>query len=266
MAKTKPGHAAKDNKARTFSTSAVFKNTKPNSNPDNQKRLVGLRLCPGSTKSKPKRTPKLQNPRSVAFNETILESRQAVEERTLSRLEKVHDGLVGQTHEIMKHTRQRIGEAENHENRLQRPLDDELLELTRKDGSITTVTLGERMKAYRRLLAQERKSLEGLFEQVVEVSQKINAVAITLCGLPEGQDRIKDLDTGRPGKADAELRALKEKLKAEGERAKSGTFALGAKAVKSMTASEKDLDSKQKTRMLQLCERMFDDDDGEVAA
>ncbi|KAL8662504.1 MAG: hypothetical protein Q9202_004649 [Teloschistes flavicans] len=256
MAKTKPGHAAKDNKARTFSTSAVFKNTKPNSNPDNQKRLVGLRLCPGSTKSKPKRTPKLQNPRSVAFDgqcalhslirnahtvtlETILESRQAVEERTLSRLEKVHDGLVGQTHEIMKHTRQRIGEAENHENRLQRPLDDELLELTRKDGSITTVTLGERMKAYRRLLAQERKSLEGLFEQVVEVSQKINAVAITLCGLPEGQDRIKDLDTGRPGKADAELRALKEKLKAEGERAKSGTFALGAKAVKSMTASEK---------------------------
>ncbi|KAL9589986.1 MAG: hypothetical protein Q9203_001224 [Teloschistes exilis] len=190
-------------------------------------------------------------------------SRQAVEDRILSRLEKVYDAFVGQTREMMEYARQRIEEAESQDDRLQRPLDDELLEFTRKDGSITTATLGERMKAYRKLLAQEQKRLERLFQQGVEVSKKINAVAITLFGVPDGQDSIKDLDARREN---TELRALKENLEAESERAKSDALALGAKAVKTMTACEKDLASKHKARMLRLCETMFDDDDDQVAA
>ncbi|KAL9583832.1 MAG: hypothetical protein Q9212_002483 [Teloschistes hypoglaucus] len=264
MAKIKPGHAGEDSKARTFSTSAIFKkNTKVNSNTDNRKRLVGLRLCPGSIKSKPKHKPKFQNPRSIAFDQTLLESRQAVEDRILSRLEKVHDAFVGQTREMMEDARQRIEEAESQNDRLQRPLDDELLEFTRKDGSITTVTLGERMKAYRKLFSQEQNRLERLFEHGVEVSKKINTVAITLFGVPAGQDSIKDSDGGR---GVTELRALKEKLEAERERAKSSALTLRAKAVKTMTASEKDLAFKHKTRMLRLCETMFEDDDDQVAA
>lgn len=168
--------------------------------------------------------------------EALLESRQAVEERILSRLEKVHDAFVGQTREMMENARQRIEEAESHNDRLQRPLDDELLEFTRKDGSITTVTLGERMKAYRKLFSQEQNRLEQLFKRDVEVSKKINAVAIALFGVPDGQESIKDPDAGRKN---TELQALKEKFEAESERAKSGALALRAKAVKTMAASEK---------------------------
>ncbi|KAL8695304.1 MAG: hypothetical protein Q9218_000203 [Villophora microphyllina] len=267
MAKTKPEHQTKDKKARIFSTNAIFKkNNKGTSNIDSRKRLVGLRLCPTSIKGKTKHRARHQNPHSVAFDETIKESRHAIEERTLSRLENVHNGLVGQVHDIMEHTRQRMEDAESHVDQLRRSLDDDLLELTRKDGTITTVTLGERMKAYRRLLSREQNRLEGLFEQWKEVSKAINDIAIQVFGAQIGKDFTRDPDVENPLHEHVELRALEDKLKAESERAKSGALALGEKAVKVMKASEKDLDSRNKIRMLQICESMFaDHDDGATA-
>ncbi len=131
--------------------------------------------------------------------------------------------------------------ADNSTKALLRSLDDELLELTRKDGTVVTMTLGKRIDAYRKLVSREKENLNRLFARWEEVSSQINGLAVTFFGA-EGVEKI--LKGGShmaelPPFVDAEQRALMAEVEAELERAKVAAAAIGAKAVEAMKAAEK---------------------------
>ncbi|KAL8738985.1 MAG: hypothetical protein Q9181_000267 [Wetmoreana brouardii] len=263
MAKTRPEHAAKGKEARTVSTSAIFKkhDDRP-SHKDGQKRLGALRLFPSPDKGKPNR--KSEHPLSVAFSESVEMSRQSIEEKTLSRLDNARDKFVTQTRGIIQQARDRVQEADNSTKDLQKPIDDELLELTRKDGTTITVTLGKRMTAYRKLVNREQERLKELFEQWAEVTKEINSLATKLFGQRGVENFLKDPCAENLGVDDAERRGLMAELEAEKERVRSAALVVGGKAVEAMKASEKDLETKHRTRMLQLCNSIFAEDDDEA--
>ena len=132
--------------------------------------------------------------------------------------------------------------ADNSTKTLLRSLDDELLELTRKDGTVVTMTLGKRIDAYRKLVLREKENLNRLFARWDEVSREINGLAVKFFGA-EGVEKILKSGSGDmaelPPFVDAEQRALMAEVEAEMERAKVAAAAIGAKAVEAMKTAEK---------------------------
>lgn len=178
-------------------------------------------------------------PTDANIADNVQESRQKIEEGTKARLADVRDALVSQTHSTVLDVQDRLQKDHNRSKDLQRPLDDELLEITRKDGTVVTMTLGKRIDAYRRLVHREKQNLNSLFEQWQQVSGEINRLATELLG-SEGSDNIlKGIDAVAPDFDGVEQRALTGRLEAEMERAQAEAAAIGAKAVKQMKTGEK---------------------------
>ncbi|KAL8660045.1 MAG: hypothetical protein Q9226_000123 [Calogaya cf. arnoldii] len=171
--------------------------------------------------------------------DNIEDSRQKIWEGTKARLDDVRDALVSQTHSTMHDLQERMQKDYNTTKDLQRPLDDELLELTRKDGTVITMTLGKRIDAYRKLVNREKQNLNHLFEQWQEVSREINTITTELLGSEGAEDILKGTDVEVLEFDSAEQRALMAELEAEMERARTAAAAIGAKAVKLMQTGEK---------------------------
>ncbi|KAL8853218.1 MAG: hypothetical protein Q9221_001952 [Calogaya cf. arnoldii] len=186
-----------------------------------------------------KRKHRTQHPLSGLFSDNIEDSRQKIWEGTKARLDDVRDALVSQAHSTMHDLQERMQKDYNSTKDLQRPLDDELLELTRKDGTVVTMTLGKRIDAYRKLVNREKQTLNKLFEQWQEVSREINTFTTELFGSESAENILKGTDTEVPGFDSAEQRALMAELDAEMERARTAAAAIGAKAVKLMQTGEK---------------------------
>ncbi|KAL8857314.1 MAG: hypothetical protein Q9178_006080 [Gyalolechia marmorata] len=283
MAKNRSNPAAGGKAIGYASTAGIFKQHKSHvpSKDRRQQRPKALRSVPISKPHKHKH--KTQHPLSEAFSgtqspskslqnpgilnpifpDTIEESRQSIEERTTSRLDTIRDALISQTHSLMHNARERMQNAENSAKALLRSLDDELLELTRKDGTVVTMTLGKRIDAYRKLVLREKENLGRLFARWEEVSSEINGLAVTFFGA-EGVEKILKGGSNMaelPDFVDAEQRALMGEVEAEMERAKVAAAAIGAKAVEAMKAAEKELTAKHKNNLLQLCNTMFGEED-----
>ncbi|KAI4228983.1 MAG: hypothetical protein L6R36_001220 [Xanthoria steineri] len=220
------------------STSAIFKKHKSHvQSKDERRRPMGLQSPSIPTHSKRKHRP--EHPLLGAFSDNVHESRQKIEEGTKARLANVRDALVSQTHSTVLDVQDRLQKDHSRSKDLQRPLDDELLEITRQDGTVVTMTLGKRIDAYRRLVHREKQNLNSLFEQWQQVSREINTLATELLG-SEGSDNIlKGIDAVAPDFDGVEQRALTVRLEAERERAQAEAAAIGAKAVKQMKTGEK---------------------------
>ena len=186
------------------------------------------------------RSLKQDRPTHAVVADNVEESRQKIEQGTSARLDTVRDALITQTLSSISEVRERKQRADNSCKDLERPIDDELLELTRKDGTAVTMTLGKRMDAYRKLLKRENQNLNGLFEQWQEVSKEINSLIIDLFG-PEGAESILKggTHTELPEFDGVEHRALVAEMQAEQEKAQAAAVAIGAKAVKLMETGEK---------------------------
>ncbi|KAL8842864.1 MAG: hypothetical protein Q9176_002500 [Flavoplaca citrina] len=186
------------------------------------------------------RSLKQDRPTHAVVADNVEESRQNIEQGTNARLDNVRDALITQTLSSISEVRERKQKVDNSCKDLERPIDDELLELTRKDGTAVTMTLGKRMDAYRKLLKRENQNLNGLFEQWQEVSKEINSLIIDLFG-PEGAESIlkRGTHTELPEFDSVEHRALMAEMQAEQEKAQAAAVAIGAKAVKLMKAGEK---------------------------
>ncbi|KAL8784669.1 MAG: hypothetical protein Q9213_003839 [Squamulea squamosa] len=223
-----------------ISTSGIFKQHKSHAPLKNGRHHPnGLQSFPILKSKSSKRKHKTEHPLSEAFSDAIEHSRQSIENKTKARLDEVRDALITQNRSIMHNARHRIEKVDSSTKDLQRPLDDELLELTRKDGTIVTMTLGKRMDAYRKLINREKENLNKLFEQWQDVSRKINSLASDLFGSEGVESILKGADAELPKLNSAEQRALMAEVEAEKERAQSAAAAIGVKAVKLMRSGEK---------------------------
>ncbi|KAL8944041.1 MAG: hypothetical protein Q9211_000747 [Gyalolechia sp. 1 TL-2023] len=259
MARDKTIHTLEHKKARNVSTSEIFK--KHNRNTlvkDGRKRLTGLPLFLRPKKRKSK--PKPEHPLSAEFSSAVEDSRKCIEEKNISQLDTARDDLVGQARRVMQHARDRIQEVEDGSNSLQRPLDEEVLELTRKNGTVITTTLGKRMNAYRELVKREEKSLHGLFEQYAEVARQIENFALICFGVSAPEGVLKKPAAGTVEYEDADQRDLVAALEAEKERVRIAAASVSERAVEAMMANEKELKLEDTRRLQQICESMFADD------
>ncbi|KAL8702204.1 MAG: hypothetical protein Q9224_000119 [Gallowayella concinna] len=194
--------------------------------------------------------------------DTIEDSRQSIDTKTTSRLDAARDALIAQTRTIMQDARDQMQRVDSSSKDLQKPLEDELLEFTRKDGTVITMTLGKRMKAYRKLVDREQENLDSLSAQWQEVSNELSNFIIKLFG-PKGVESILGGTDANLAEIDsAQQQALIAQLEAEKERAQIAAAGIGAKAIKMMKQGEKDLTVKHKNNMLQLCNTMFGADEG----
>ncbi|KAL8766469.1 MAG: hypothetical protein Q9209_006763 [Squamulea sp. 1 TL-2023] len=221
-----------------ISTSGIFKQHKSYA-PLKHGRQHPTDLPAFPVKKSKKRKHKTEHPLSKAFSDTIDDSCQTIENKTKARLDKVCDALNSQTRSIMHEARDRMEKADHSTKYLQRPLEDELLELTRKDGTIVTMTLGKRMDAYRKLVNREKENLNHLFEQWQDVSREINGFATTLFGSKGVESILNGTDAVPPELESAEQRALVAEMEAAKERARCAAKAIGTKAVKLMRTGEK---------------------------
>lgn len=182
-------------------------------------------------------------------SENIEESRQRIEKQTTARLATVRDDLVTEMHTIVQDARDQTQRIDSSSEDVQRPLDDELLEFTRMDGTVVTMSLGKRMNAYRKLFNREQQNWDRLSTEWQEVTQEINDLATEIFG-PKGVESIlKSTGAGLPESSKQEEPALVAELEAEKERARVAAAAIGAKAIKKMKTGEKVRPSAE---MLQL--------------
>lgn len=120
-----------------------------------------------------------------------------------------------------------------------RPLNDEMLELTRKDGTIIKTTLGKRMSAYRKMVTHEGKTLDRLFEQWTEVSKQINDFAAKVFGSEGPRSLMSNPKAAIAGFETVEERQLVAELEAEKKRVQGAAAAAGEKAIEALKANEK---------------------------
>ncbi|KAL8874186.1 MAG: hypothetical protein Q9174_000452 [Haloplaca sp. 1 TL-2023] len=196
--------------------------------------------------------------------ETLQKSHTTFEEKSQSRLDNIRDRLITRTQDIMQDAHDCMTQATDSSQDLQKPIEDAVLEFTRKDGTVTTTSLGDRMHAYRRLVNREQKRLDELFTQRAGVQKEIDSLFAELLK-PMGSHDLKDLMAGSPMLDRVAQGKLFEELEAEKQRVKDASEAVGKKAIKAMEAGEKELASKYKQQMqkiwLQLCQSMNADND-----
>ncbi|KAL8908625.1 MAG: hypothetical protein Q9207_000713 [Kuettlingeria erythrocarpa] len=232
MARTKPTHSSRGKKIRTISTSGIFKaHKRHDSRKNGEKDLAIPRLR--------KRRPRPEHWLSKGFSASVDHSRKYIEETSTGAMDTARDGLLAQTRVVLQEARNRTQEVDRKISALTRPLCDEMLELTRKDGTIITTTLGKRMSAYRKMVTHEEKTLNRLLEQWTEVSNRINDFATKLFG-SQGARSITSIPN--PGVADfesVEERELIANLEAEKKRVQDAAAAAGEKAMRAVKANEK---------------------------
>lgn len=175
----------------------------------------------------------------MLFLASVEHSRKYIEGTSTGGLDTTRDGLVAQTRVVLQQARDRTQEVDTKFTALTRPLDDEILELTRKDGTIITTTLGKRMSAYRKMVTHEEKTLNRLFEQWTEVSNRINDFATTLFGSQRARSIMSNPDARIADFEIVEERELAAKLEAEKKRVQDAAAAAGEKAMKAVKANEK---------------------------
>ncbi|KAL9006417.1 MAG: hypothetical protein Q9188_000822 [Gyalolechia gomerana] len=257
MAGDKTIHTLEGKKACSVSTSGIFKKRGGGTLvKSGGKRLTGLPFFLRPKKRKPK--PKPEHPLSAEFS--VEDSRKCIEDKNISQLGTARDDLVGQARRIMQHVRERMQEVEDSSNSLQRPLDDEVLEITRKNGAVITTTLGKRMNAYRELVKREEKSLHGLFEQYAEVSRQIENFALNCSGPSALEAVLKKPVAETLEFEDKDQRDLVAALEAEKERVRNAAISVGERAMEAMKANAKELKLEDRRRLQQLCESMFAED------
>ncbi|KAI4156589.1 MAG: hypothetical protein L6R39_001099 [Caloplaca ligustica] len=255
MAKTKPTHRPDGKQARTISTTGIFKKRESDTTAGGgRKGLVGSGLPPLSKKRKHKLKPEhwlskefsgrqssLQ--KIIGADKLLLESvedaRKQVESTIISELDSARDGLITQAQSTLRKARDRVQEVDVSTDDMTKPLLDEVLELTRKDGSVITSTLGKRMKAYREMVIREQKTLDALFEQWADVSRQIDDWATKHSGPRDATGIMSNSDTNMAESDTTDQRGLVARLEAERKRVLDAAAAAGEKAMRAVKANEK---------------------------
>lgn len=261
MGKDNTIHVLEGKKACKVSTSGIFKKRESDTAiKDGHKRLRDLPLFLRPKKRKPK--PKPEHPLSAEFSSAVEDSRKCIEEKNTSQLDSARDDLIFQALGTMQHARNRMQQAHDSDKSLQRPLDDELLELTSRNGAVITMTLGKRMNYYRKLVKKEEDKMDGLFEQYAKVSSQIQNMSMNYSGFSALETASKKPRAKTPRFENVDQRDLVAALEAEKERVWKAAGSVGEKAIAAMRANEKELQLQDKRRLQQLCESMFGEDDG----
>ncbi|KAL8953806.1 MAG: hypothetical protein Q9222_000371 [Ikaeria aurantiellina] len=191
-------------------------------------------------------------------------SRQTIEQNTVSKLSTARDELIAQSRGAFEYARARMQQASNSLDTTLKSCDDEVLELTRRDGTTLTTTLGQRIMTYRKLVSREDEHLKDLFRQRSKVSQQITQLSAELLGPMRDEHTSKSSESEAPGSFAAEKRALMMAMEAEKERVRLAAEKLSREAIQATKASEKDLKTKHQQAMLEICNSLFhEDDDGD---
>ncbi|KAL8941063.1 MAG: hypothetical protein Q9216_002471 [Gyalolechia sp. 2 TL-2023] len=259
MARDNPMHRRDGKKARNVSTSGIFKKHK--GNPSAEDARKGLTRLPRFLRPKKRNSkPKPEHPLSVEFSYTAEDSRKHIDEKNKSQLDTARDGHIGQARRMMQHARDRIQEVDDSSKSLQGPLDDEVLELTRKNGAVVRMTLGKRMNAYRELVQREESTLHGLFEQYAEVSRQIERLALDWFGPSPPEAVLEKPAAETLDFEDKDQRDLAAVLEAEKERVWNAAVLVGERAIEATRANERESKLEDRRRLQQLCESMFAED------
>ncbi|KAL9001220.1 MAG: hypothetical protein Q9169_000404 [Polycauliona sp. 2 TL-2023] len=239
MAKNR-GSPARPRKSVGFtSISGIFKKPKTHApSHHEQQRPTSLQALPAPTSKKRKH--RAEHPLSAAFSDNIESSRQKLSQETNTRLDDVHNAHLTQIQSSIRSVRDRTSQIDIDSRTLQRPLDDELLEFTRKDGTTITMTLGKRIDAHRKLLNREKANLDRLFEQERSCEKEIESLVADIFGPHGAAPVLRGTDATLLEFESAEQLALKAELRAEIQRAQTAAAAIGAKAIKLMKTGDKD--------------------------
>ncbi|KAL8841030.1 MAG: hypothetical protein Q9170_001055 [Blastenia crenularia] len=175
----------------------------------------------------------------MALSGGVEQSRASIEKKITFQLNAARDGLATQTRGIVQQAKGRIQEVDDSSKSWQNPLHDELLEFTRKNGSIVTTTLGKRMSTYRDLVRREEKRLHGLHEQYAQVSKRIEDFTTKHLGTMPLESLLKKPTAETPEWEDLDRQNLKAALEAEKRRVEDTASSVGEKAMEAMKANEK---------------------------
>ncbi|KAI4137833.1 MAG: hypothetical protein LQ341_004968 [Variospora aurantia] len=167
------------------------------------------------------------------------QARKHIMERAVAELDTTHDELVARTRSTAQEAWSRMQTMDASIHDIARPLDNEVLELTRKDGIVFNSTLGKRMNAYRHYVKREEEVLRGLYGQWSDVSRQIDDFASKYLG-HSSEGGVIFAPTADDAEFEfAEHQNLVTMLKGEKQRVLDIAAAAGEKAMKAVRANEK---------------------------
>ncbi|MCJ1243445.1 Nuclear envelope morphology protein 1 [Trapelia coarctata] len=182
--------------------------------------------------------------------EKIEISRAQILQDATTRLDSTHHILLERLATTSAQSANFVEEAMTARDDLARPLAEEKLQFTGKDGKPSgMVLLGDRMKRFKKVIMKEEKELAALWKEWAEVQELIAGVGVELLGSHAmevlGQQLVEPTtgtDSVDSGKAAQEIEGEKEKLKQEIETMSNGL-------IEKTYTSEKEMDTKtQKQR------------------
>ena len=134
-----------------------------------------------------------------------------------------------------------IEEATKLRKELTRPLDDEKLQFTDKDGKPAGVALlGDRIKRFRKTVVVVEKELNVSWTELDEVQQEIKELAMEMLG-PDAMDVLREhlADANGERQADREVINMEQEIEAQKQRLKKEIEEMSRDFIERMNASEK---------------------------
>ena len=154
-------------------------------------------------------------------------------------MQSVHKDLTAEADKIGQHAQEQMQAIAQKSNDILKPLDDEILELVRKDGAVITVSLKERLDFYRKLIAKEEKSLVELSRELAKVQKEIDDFAVEVFGAA-GAKILRHVQDGKvPRLESAEQKQIEDEVEREQKHCLDAVAKLGEEAIKEMKGAEK---------------------------
>ncbi|KAL8645086.1 MAG: hypothetical protein Q9210_006904 [Variospora velana] len=257
MAKTGSAQVESKNR-RLVSTSGIFKTHRNRMQHKGERESLGrlqLRISPPKRKSQRKNEHRL----SKEFSGNIEQAGKHIMERAVSELDTARDELVARTRSTAQEAWSRMQTVDASIYDIAKPLDNEVLELTRKDGTVFNPTLGKRINAYRHFVKREEEVLCGLYGQWSDISRQIDDFARQYLGHSRVRGVVFAPTADDAGFESAEHQNLVTMLKGEKQRVLDIAAAAGEKAMKAVRANEKQLKLENQQRMQEIYDSMFDE-------
>ncbi|KAI4113825.1 MAG: hypothetical protein LQ345_005281 [Seirophora villosa] len=195
------------------------------------------------------------------FSGHVEEARKHIKERAESELNTARDRLVAQIRTTSQEALGKMQKVDASTQDIARPLVNEVLELTRKDGTMFSSTLGKRISAYRHFVKREEEVLYGLCGRWSDLSRQIDDFASRYFGPGRVRSVVCAPATDDAGFETAEHQSLVAMLEQEKMRVLNIAAAAGERARKAVRANEKQLKLENQQRMQEIYDSMFDEGD-----
>ncbi|MCJ1361595.1 hypothetical protein MMC16_000695 [Acarospora aff. strigata] len=269
MAKQETKVKSKPKPKKVVSTSAIFKQKKPaapegKSKASHTKPSKTAAACSNKNARQTRasdRKRREEHPLSVAFSDSIEESRGSIQARTFASIDSTQAALLDRLNAVSATSDAMLEAATATKNIIFKPLSEEQLAVTTTtDGKKVseTVSLGTRMEDFRTLVDTKSKELRALWKEWTAVRQEIIALGIDVLGPEafEGQAVGDDASLETETRSKSEFAREKEKLLGEFEterkRLETEVHDMSLEAIQKMEACEKEFDTLQRKQKKDL--------------